>query len=908
MASRFAVFDSLRVAGSRIRGIFTRRRLDEDFQQELDSHLALLTEENIRQGMAPEEARRVARVRLGGVTQLRETNRELHGLPWFETLVQDIRYAVRQLRRSPGFTAVAILTLAFGIGANTAIFTLLDVFMLRTLPVQDPGRLVQLLHQYPGEPRMTGFSWQAYQDFRSQNHVFSGLIGAALMRFTVRGANLAQETVDGHYVVGDFFPVLGVKPAIGRLIGPEDDRMGDPAPVVVLSWPFWKSRFDSDPHILGEQIMVDDVPLTVVGVTPPAFFGLQVGVKPDIYLPLGAEALIDHPSQLTSGMGLGVMARLKPSVSIKQAGADMAVLGQRWVEQISKNSMNPLMRRMRFEVEPAAGGFSQVRDQVGQPLWVLMALVSLLLLIACTNVASLLLARGAARERELAVRLALGAGRFRSVRQVLTESLLLSTAGSLLGIPLASLGAHALARIMTSGRRPGFPTHLEDQVHLDLRVLAFTAAVALLVGLLFGLAPALRTLRTASTGSLRQAGAAGHTRFQRLFGTGLVVTQLALSVVMVSTGSLFVGYLEHLEHQNLGFRKDHLLLITLDPANSGYKPEDLPRLYQELLTRLEAIPGVRSATLSGGTPLSGAAAPLFINVEGHPERSEDRRFVMANWVSAKYFATYGTPLLAGRDFTPHDSSGPRVAIINRVMARYYLGEHNPIGMHFSIAGPQWRLNRSDPDAAKPYEVVGEVADAKYNDIREPAPRTVYFVAQAPSALAIRTSIRPEAVVPDVRRTVQRLLKTVRVTNVRTMAEQVDASIVPERLMATLSGWLGALGALLAAVGLYGLLAYTVARRTNEIGIRMALGATAGDVSQTVLGDAARIVCIGLAIGVPIALASKRLAAHVMEGLPINSAIPIMVGAVGMIAVCLWAAYVPAHRATRVDPMVALRYE
>ncbi|HEY6291649.1 MAG TPA: ABC transporter permease [Terriglobia bacterium] len=882
----------------RLRSFFRKSDVEQELSDELRFHLERQIEANLAQGMTPGEARYAALRELGGVEQIKEECRDVRQVNYIESFLQDVRYGLRQLRRSPGFTAVVILTLALAIGANTAIFSLVDAVMLRTLPVRDPGRLVQLLHQYPGEPRMTGFSWQSYQDFESQNHVFSGLIGAALARFSVRGENLEPETVDGYYVVGHFFQVLGVEPAIGRLIGSEDDHMGDPTPVAVLSWSFWKSQFNLDPTILGQRIIVDSVPLVVVGVTPPGFFGLQVGLKADIYLPLAVKSMIDHPSQLTSGIALGVMGRLKPGVSLKQARADMALLGQRWVEQVSKHSKNPLMHEMRFEVAPAAGGFSFVRDYVGNPLLMLMAVAILLLVVACINVASLLLARGAAREHEMAVRLALGAGRFRVVRQVLTESLLLSAAGSLLGIFLAYFGAHALVRLMTSGRLlPGFPSHIESQLSLDLPVLVFTAGIALLTGLLFGLAPALRALRTAPISSLRRAGTAGKTRFQQLFGKSLVVAQLALSIVMLSTAGLFVGYLEHLEHLRLGFRKDHLLLVTLDPANSGYQRDQLSRLYQELLGRLEGIPGVRSATLSGMTPISGRAEVLFVTVEGHPEKPEDRRFIMVNAVAPKYFETYGTPLLAGRDFTFPDQSGPRVAIINQAMARYYVGKLSPIGMHFTFDG--------DP---KPYEVVGEVGDAKYNEVREAAPRTIYLVAQASSEFSLHTSINPEGVVPDVRRTVLQLLKTVPITNVRTMADQVDASIVPERLIATLSGWFGALGALLAAIGLYGLLAYTVARRTSEIGIRLALGATPGGVSRMVLGDAFAMLCTGLAVGVPLALVGKRLTAHVIEGLPVNGAISIVVGAVGMIAVALLAAYVPAHRASRVDPIVALRHE
>ena len=815
-----------------------------------------------------------------------------------EQLWQDTRYALRGMRRSPGFTVVAILSLALGIGANTAIFSLINTLMLRMLPVRAPERLVELLEKYPGEPRGSYFSLPSYEHYRDDNHVFSGLIGVYGSHFNVRGAGLEPEIVPGECVTGNFFSVLGLKPAIGRLIGLEDDRVGAAgSAVAVLSWSYWKDRFNLDPAILGKRIFLNDVPLTVIGVTPPEFFGLQVGLRPDIWTPLAEEPAMHHPSQIGGG-GLSLMGRLKPGVSIEQARAEMRVLFQWTIEERARNSKDPVVRQLRFEIEPAGAGFSRLRDQFAKPLLLLIVVVGLLLLIACTNIASLLLARGAARQHEIALRVSLGAGRFRLVRQVLTESLLLSGAGSLLGIFLAYFGAGALVRILTSGRQI---VHIEIPVRIDAHVLLFTAGVALLTGVLFGLAPALRAMATAPASSLREIGRAGETRFRRLFGKSLVVAQVALSVVLLSAAGVFVRNLSNLENLDLGFRRDHVLLVTLDPAQGGYTGERLSIAYRELLARLEAIPGVRSATISGPGPLSGAGASRFVTVEGHPERPEDRRYISVSWVGPKYFETLGTPLLGGRDFNFRDGGGPRVAIVNEAMAHYYFGGGNPIGKYVMFDGD-----------TKPYEIVGVAGDAKYYEIREAAPRTIYldtFQSSSPSStFALRTSIDPEAVTPAVRRAVYELLKTIPVAHVTTLSGQVDATIVPERLIALLSSLFGALGSLLAAIGIYGLLAYTVARRINEIGIRMALGATRSHVTRMVLGDALGMVCVGLAIGVPIAMWAKRVAASLIPDLPAKSAVPVAFGAVAMIALALLAAYAPARRAAHVDPMEALRHE
>jgi len=873
-----------------------RTRADRELEEELSQHLRARAEELRGSGLNAKEAERRARIEFGSQEKFKEECRKERGGFWLETFWGDVRFGLRMLRKNPGFTAVAVLTLALGIGANTAIFTSINGLMFRTLPIKDPGQFVELLHQYPGEPAYNGFSWDAYQVMRHGDRVFSDLFIGSTMNFgTVRGDNLQPQTVFVGSVGGNFFHLLGVRTAAGRLIGPEDVHAGYHDPVAVVSWSFWKTRFNLDPGIIGKKLVVnDDPPLTIIGVAQRGFYGLSDEQPQDVWWPTSLG-----PSQ---GWGsVGLLARLKPGVSIKQARAEMSALFQEAVGQ----DTSPFMRTMKLRIEPAGNGVTTPLSQMlSTPLTILMATVGLLLLLTCANLAGLLLARGASRQHEMAVRACLGAARARLLRQTLTESLLLSLAGCAVGIFFAYFAAHALVRVFASGRFiMDAPMHFEALTTPDAHVVLFTGAIVLLTGLLCGAVPAMRASNLAPGSALQPGTRIGETKRQRLFGKGLVALQVALSLALVSSAGLFVGYLSHLRNSNLGFKRNHLLLVTLDFAQSGYTAEKLSRLSQELVMRLDAIPGVNSATFSDMSPMEGSGASGFAFARDHPEK---RTQTSINYVAPDYFKTYGTPFLAGRDFSAGDQASAPVAIINETAARNCFGNENPIGRHITLS------HITLTEGERTYEVIGLVGDAKYNDLQQSAPPTVYadllqqgFVG---SQLAIRTRIDPDGVADAIRQTEGAVLKTVPIVRIMTMNEQIDSSIVPERLIAILSTGFGVLGALLAAIGLYGLLAHTVARRTHEIGVRMALGAAGTDVMRMVLRDAVWMVCAGFAAGAPLAFWGKRIAASLIPDLPVADSRPIVVAAGIMIAIGLLAAYLPARRAMRVDPMVALRYE
>jgi putative ABC transport system permease protein len=807
-------------------------------------------------------------------------------------VVNDIRYALRLMRRSPGFTAVAVVSLALGIGANTAIYGLFYTIMLRLLPVARPEQLVELVRNSSSEFHWAGYwGWGTYEYLRDHNHVFSGVTGMGFDNLAeVRLPGSDPETLIAETVPANYFGVLGLQPAIGRFFRPEDVPASGDGEAAVVSWAYWDRQFRRDPAIVGKRIFYNDAPKIVIGVAPRNYVGPRVGSRTDLWTPTGSN-------------GLTLLARLKPGVTIQQAQAEIAVLYGQMPGGLRENPQTTM------EVLPAGAGLVRVRDQYGKPLELLAVVVGLLLLLACINMASMLLARSAGRQRELAVRAGLGAGRGRLVSQMLVESLLLSMAGAAAGVAVAYFGVGILVRIMVSSR--AFE-HIDIEVHPDLNVMLFTAGIALLTGLLFGMAPAWYAFRAGPATALRQTGrGGGDTRVWRLFGKSLVAAQVALSIFLVTAAAVFLNHLTRLRNFDLGFRSDHVLQVTLDPSRSGYKTEQLAAPYRELLARLQTIPKVRSASISGCTPLQGCGSGArYLIAEGQVERPEERQRTAVVFVSPRYFETLGISLLAGRDFAFRDVGRPRVAIVNQTMARRYFPGADPIGRKVAI----------DPDPKngewfgtdQPYEIVGLVGDVKTFELRDAPYPLIYFNMFQESRLLdqfeVRTAGAPESIAGTVRRMVRDVLKTVPVTSVTTLADQVDSNIVPERLIATLSEFFGCLGVVLAGIGLYGLLAYTVARRTNEIGIRMALGATARSVSGLVLRDALGMVCAGSVAGTAMVLWSRPLATKVLADLKWEGAMPLAIGGAVMIAVAVVASLVPVRRAAGVDPMVTLRHE
>ena len=807
--------------------------------------------------------------------------------------VQDLRYGARTLRRAPLFTAVTLATLTLAIGANTAAFSLVDPLMFRALPVRDPGSLVQFTWRYPGDPPLNMFGLENYAEYRDRNTVFSDMIGLAPLRTE---SPAGGEPIGAWVVTGNFFHALGVTPAAGRVLDVSDDGPGGPA-LAVLSWRYWQAHFNGEARALGAIIDITDprlpgpVHATIVGIAGPDFSGVTASMRSDVWVSLAAI-----PTAMRSRAGVALMARLKPGVSIAQARAEMRVLYQSSIDALAQR--DPQWRHVAVDVKPARAGLSTpLTDQFGGPLSLLMAIVGILLLLACANLAGLLLARGAARQHEMAVRVSLGAGRIRMVRQVLTESLLLASIGGVLGLVGARSGATILARIMSSGTQSLGPAP-RLEIPLDARVLTFTIGVTLLAALVFGLAPALAAFASRPASALRSGGGA-QTKSRRVFGNGLVVTQIAISLALLSVSQLYIGHLRHLRDRSLGFDRGRVLLMSVNTSRAQNR-ERLAALYQEAVARLHAIPGVESVAASGMTPMSGAAGSAFLRVEGFDEPAQDRQRVSLNAVSPHYFLTYGTPLLAGRDFRDADLDQPRRIIVNQALARKYFPGRDPVGRRV------WLENESDP-----YEIVGVAGDAKYNDVRLPSPPTVYqfaLMSRGSTNLSLRTSGRPARLADDARRVVTDVIGANAVGRVTTLAGQVDASIVPERLLAILAGFFGAVGALLAAIGLFGLLAYTVARQTKEIGIRMALGATRGGVSRMVATSAGWLVSAGFLLGAPAAFWSTRFAARSVENLPAGAAVPIGWAAAALTAVAFIAVYVPTRRATRVEPIVALRAE
>ena len=856
------------------------------------------------------------------------------------SFLADVRYSSRLLRQDVGFTAVAVLSLALGIGANTAIFSLVDSVLLRWLPVRNPQELV-VLARNPAEPR-TGFNNPDYEYIRDHNQIFSGVIaasgGGSPLGMTLPGEGRGEPQLIGAVLVsGNYFDVLGVRSALGRLLTPEDNKAPGAAPNAVLNYAFWQRRFGGNTAALGKKIVLNGSPFSIVGVAQRGFTGTVVGSSPDLFLPIMMLQQVDANARQWNTRHywwLNVIARLKPGVNMPQATAATNVL----FDQIEKN--DPERRpapsyqkdskvRNQAVLLPSAQGYSGFRNRLSKPLVVLMITVGLVLLIACANVANLLLARAAAREKEIAIRLAVGAGRARLISQLLTESVMLSVLGGIAGLAVAYGGVKALVGLMPTNMFP-----IELHLSPDLRLLGFAFGVSVLTGLLFGVAPALKATRPDLVPSLKNESAAPVVALSR-FGLGridvrrvLVVVQVGLSLLLLIGAGLFVRSLDNLRELNLGFVREKVLLVGVDPGRNGYKGQRLRTFYDRLQARVQALPGVRSASLAAITPLAGSRWNSNIALQSYQWKPTERPDIDMNAVSPRFFETMGIPILVGRDFRsddnpsftsdpvdrrpgvkpaqrPEDINGPpRVAIINDVMAKRFSPNESPLGKRFCIDD---KFKTEDS-----YEIVGVVRAGKYFDLREAAESMIYLPAWRLGAnsktLCLRSSGNPNALIDAVRQQVASLDSAIPVLRSRSMEDEFNGNVAQERIIAILCSFFGTLALLLVSVGLYGVMAHSVTRRTREIGIRMALGAQRRRVLWMMLRDAVVLVLLGGLIGVPAAFAVTRFLTSFLYGLTAHDPLVMASATALLLIVTVIASYLPARRATKVDPMIALRYE
>ncbi len=828
-------------------------------------------------------------------------------------LLDELRYALRNLRRTPVFATVAIGSLALGIGANTAIFSLLDQVLLRTLPVKDPQELVKLYFgsgPFRGSQRCDAdcISYPAYRDIRDRNQVFSGVLARWPMAMSFSEGD-RTERVRGELASGNYFDTLGVHPAIGRMFTQNDDVQVNGHPLAILSYGFWQSRFAGDPSVVNRSVHVNGQPMTIVGVAARGFQGVEVGRAVDVFVPMMMKPVMTptwNDLDVRTSLWTYAMARLKPGVSQESARASMQVLGRQILEsEIGVFNGVDESFRTRYVKKPAvvediSKGQSVLRQQFSTPLLVLMGMVGLVLLIACANVANLLLARAAARQKEIAVRLALGAGRARVIRQLLVESTTLALAGGAAGLAIAYWGGKVLLRFLPGGGETEAISSTPD-----LRVLLFAFGLSLATGILFGLVPALQSTRPALASSLKeQASNVSASTGQARLRMTLVAGQVALSLVLLIGAGLFARSLFKLKDVDPGFRADSLLSFSVNPTLNGYSQQRT----RELLTRLEdalvKLPGVRQMGTVEIAPLSGDNNISTIGVEGYEPKPQESMNPYVNWVGSGYFSAMGIPLVAGREFTRRDDAGaPKVAVINESMARAFFGQRSPLGMHLGMG----RAKNLD------IEIVGVVRDGKYADLREKVQRTMYTPwAQDPNiesmTFFLRAAGNESSLGGALRGTVAGFDPNLPVYDLKTMQAEIDESIYIDRMIAALSSFFGGLATLLAAIGLYGVMAYSVTRRTREIGLRMALGAERGHVIWLVMREVTLLAGVGIAVALPIAYGLGRAVNSQLYGVAPTDLLVMAGGTVVLSLVAGLAGFMPAWRASRVDPLIALRYE
>jgi macrolide transport system ATP-binding/permease protein len=912
------------------RRFFGRGNKDADLALELESHVAHEIDANLARGMSPEEARRQANVKLGNPLVIREKIWEASRIAWLEDTWRDLRYAARTLRKTPGFTCVALLVMALGIGANTSIYSFLDALLLCSIPVSDPSSLVVLnwhakserdsvmesTSGWTGDDPELGvisgiFPYAAFELFQKDNAVFSDVFAHCRTR-EVRTLNVVikgqAETAAGDLVSGNYFQGLGIVPGAGRLIIPDDDRFGAPT-VAVISHSF-SERYFGTADAAGQSILINNLPFTVIGVAPPEFFGVDPSIAPDIYLPMHTNVALG--AQIPFGFApadyldahyywVEVMARLRPGVTLEQAQSEVASRFEQWVATTARNDQQRADLPVLY-LKEGSGGLDTLRRQYSKPLYVLMTLVGLILAIACSNIANLLLARAASRKREIALRMSEGASRSRIIRQLLTESVLLAGLGGALGVLLAFWGIRLLSVLLTGGDGQA-GLHAE----LNWHVLGVAAVLALVTGVVFGLVPALQSTKLDLVSSLKETRSGesrAHSSWRISISQVLVVGQIAVSLLMLVAAGLFVRTLSNLQSVSLGFNRENLLLFELNARQTGHKDPEISEFYGNLRDRLAALPGVRDVTLAQGSLLRGESQ-MPISLPGLPPIQGTRYFS----VGPDFMTTMQIPIVAGRDIQERDRLGsPAAAVINQEFARLNFPGQNPLGHHLLLLkGINGAIDRD-------MEIVGVSKNARYGSLTERILPVVYIAynqgAPRPNQMmfAIRTAGDPLAFLNSVRDVVHQADGRLPLYGVRTQKAEIEDSMHQEIMLAELSFAFSILALTIACVGLYGTISYGVVRRTGEIGIRMALGAQRGPVLWMVLREVLILAGMGLAISLPIALGTSKLVDSLLFGMQPNDPLALGLAATILVAAALLAGGIPARRASQIDPMRALRHE
>jgi len=905
--------DWLSELGRRLWMLMNRRQFDADIEEEVRLHLELRKQDQIQKGVSPIEAQQAASRRFGNPTLLMEESHMAWGWEWLESFLQDAGYGIRAMLRSPVLTIVALLSLALGIGANTAIFSLLNAVMLRSLPVRDPAQLVLL-----GSGSASGitddfartqlYSYPFYRRMQAENRVFSDTAAIFSMTNSVHGfveGRSESEPMNVQLVSGTYFDTLGVRALAGRTLNEGDDNSEGDHPVAVISYAWWKRSLARDANVLSRTLKLGDTTFNIVGVAAPEFFGTKVGEAPDMWVPLSmVKAVPPHFGGYKEDFAesLLIMGRLKPGVSVDEATANVNLLFRQILVSFAGAKLDQenqqKLDRTKVPLTPMATGLSSLRRRFSEPLQILMGVVALVLLIACANIANLLLARSTARARELAVRQALGAGRTRIIRQLLTESLVLALSGGVLGVGLASVANRVLLRMVSGGLDP-----IPLDVSIDTRLLLFTVAVTIATAVIFGTVPAFRATRLQLTDALKAGRSPQGSSGKNPLAKALVIAQVALSLVLMVGSGLFLRSLVNLNNVDTGFNKENVLRLDIDSSSAGYKGGE-PRevaLDQQIEERVNALPNVKAASFSAFTFHEGSWSS-DIALPGM-KINEDLS-VIHNVVGVRYFETMQIPLLAGRTFAPSDTStSQRVAIISEHTAKTLFPLGNPIGRHYGVG---------DDKPENDVTVIGVVKDVKFDELGE-APVNLDYLpyTQRPWGFGdfeVRYTGDFAPVAAAVQQTIRSIDRNLPISHVTTLDEQVALSITNQRLVAQLSTFFGLLAVFLSCIGIYGVMSYVVTRRTNEIGIRMALGAGRSNMLWMVLREILMLVSVGVVIGVPATLAGDRLVSNMLFGLKPTDPATLTGATVILLIVAAIAGYLPARRASLVDPMAALRYE